>query len=136
MTDDGYVCINGRIKDMIIRGGENIYPREIEELLLTHEAIFDVNVVGVPDERLGEEIAACVILKKGVSETDDLRKSIINFCKGKISHYKIPKYILFMQDYPRTVTVKVQKNKLKLLATSLIQSESFHHQPKQQEITS
>lgn len=135
MDDHGYISINGRIKDMIIRGGENIYPREIEELLLTHEDILDVNVVGVPDDRMGEEIAACVIVKKGVTPSQQLKESIRLFCKGKISHYKIPKFVLFVQDYPRTVTVKVQKNKLKDIAASLIRGESAHQQ-KQQEITS
>ena len=123
MNEDGYVSINGRIKDMIIRGGENIYPREIEELLLTHEAILDVNVVGVNDERLGEEVAACVILKEGFNKSTELSESIRLFCKGKISHYKIPKYILFVQEFPTTVTFKVQKNKLKLIAESLIKEQ-------------
>ena len=121
MNDDGYVSINGRIKDMVIRGGENIYPREIEELLLTHEAVLDANVVGVTDERMGEELAACIILKSGLSGSEELKESIRSFCKGKISHFKIPRYILFVDDYPRTVTVKVQKNKLKDIAEQLIQ---------------
>lgn len=132
MNNDGYFSINGRIKDMIIRGGENIYPREIEDLLLAHQAILDVNVVGVPDDRMGEEIAACIILKKDFIQSDQLKESIRSFCKGKISHFKIPKYILFMQDYPRTVTVKIQKNKLKDIAASLIR-ETASHQQKQQE---
>lgn len=120
MNEDSCISINGRTKDMIIRGGENIYPREIEELLMCHEAILDVNVVGISDERMGEEVAACVILKNGFTASDDLKESIKCFCKEKIAHYKIPRYVLFVQDYPRTVTLKVQKNKLRSLAESMV----------------
>lgn len=123
MNEHGYLAITGRIKDMIIRGGENIYPREIEELILTHASVLDVNVVGVADDRMGEEIAACIILTKNTSPTESLKDEIKNFCKSKISHFKVPKYILFMQDYPRTVTIKVQKNKLQQIAQSLIKQE-------------
>lgn len=121
MNDDGYVSIVGRIKDMIIRGGENIYPREIEDFMLTHEVISDVNVCGVPDERLGEEICAFVILRPGVDlQEDQIKEQLISHCKGKIAHFKIPKYFFFVTDFPRTVTMKVQKHKLKEIACNFL----------------
>jgi fatty-acyl-CoA synthase len=110
MDENGYVKVTGRLKDMIIRGGENIYPREVEEFLYTHPAVMDVQVVGVPDERLGEEAAAFVILKEGSALTpDDLRA----FCDGKISRFKIPRYIEFVDAYPMTASGKIQKFKLR-----------------------
>jgi len=110
MADDGYVNIVGRIKDMIIRGGENIYPREIEEFLHNHPDIADVQVVGVPDERYGEEIMAWIIARNGATITaDDLRE----FSRGKIAHYKIPRYAATCREFPMTVTGKVQKHKLR-----------------------
>jgi len=110
MADDGYVKIVGRIKDMIIRGGENVYPREIEEFLYGHPAVADVQVVGVPDERFGEEIMAWVILREGATlDEDELR----DYCRGKIAHYKIPRYLAMCSDFPMTVTGKVQKHKLR-----------------------
>ena len=106
MDDEGYVRIVGRIKDMIIRGGENVYPREIEEFLYTHPKIRDVQVIGVPDARYGEEVMAWVILRDGMQATaEDIRA----FCNGQISHYKIPRYVKFVQEFPMTVTGKVQK---------------------------
>ncbi|MGC8660409.1 MAG: AMP-binding protein [Desulfomonilaceae bacterium] len=106
MDEDGYVKIVGRIKDMIIRGGENVYPREIEEFFYTHPDISDVQVVGVPDVKYGEEIMAWVKLKPGSTLTaEDLR----SFCKGKIAHYKVPRYFKFVDDFPMTVTGKIQK---------------------------
>ncbi|GHO52535.1 AMP-binding protein [Ktedonobacter robiniae] len=106
MDEEGYINIVGRIKDMIIRGGENIYPREIEEFLYTHPQVSDVQVIGVPDERYGEEIAAWVKLKPGESVSqEDLRA----FCLGKIAHYKIPRYIKFVDAYPMTISGKIQK---------------------------
>jgi fatty-acyl-CoA synthase len=106
MADDGYVNIVGRIKDMVIRGGENIYPREIEEFLYTHPAVADVQVIGVPDRRYGEELMAWVKLRPGESATaDELR----DFCRGRIAHFKVPRYIRFVDDFPMTVTGKVQK---------------------------
>ncbi|CAG2178289.1 unnamed protein product, partial [Oppiella nova] len=116
MDELGFISINGRLKDMIIRGGENIYPREIEDFLIKHDDVIDVQVVGIPDERMGEDLVAFVI-KKGDSslDTDSLR----DFCKGKISHFKIPKNIEFVADYPRTVTGKVEKYKLKQMAQKL-----------------
>jgi fatty-acyl-CoA synthase len=113
MQDDGYVRIVGRSKDMIIRGGENVYPREIEEFLYTHPAIADVQVVGVPDPKYGEEICAWVILHAGTEATDD---DVRAFCRGKIATYKIPRYIRFVDAFPTTVTGKVQKFRIRELA--------------------
>jgi fatty-acyl-CoA synthase len=106
MADDGYVNIVGRIKDMVIRGGENVYPREIEEFLYTHPAVADVQVIGVPDERYGEEFMAWIMLQPGASATDD---EIREFCRGRIAHFKIPRYVRFVDEFPMTVTGKVQK---------------------------
>jgi fatty-acyl-CoA synthase len=106
MDDEGYVNIVGRSKDMVIRGGENVYPREIEEFLYGHPAVLDVQVVGVPDERYGEELVAAVRLQPGVSATDE---ELRDFCRGRIAHYKVPRYVLFVEEYPMTVTGKVQK---------------------------
>jgi len=106
MDDEGYVNIVGRIKDMIIRGGENIYPREIEEFLYTHSKISDAQVIGVPDVKFGEEVMAWIKFKEGESATE---KELKNFCKGKIAHYKIPRYYKFTNDFPMTVTGKIRK---------------------------
>jgi len=110
MDDDGYVKIVGRLKDMIIRGGENVYPREIEEYLFTHPDIVDAQVIGVPDERFGEQIMAWVQTREGSNVTE---ADIIEFCKGRIAHYKVPRYVRFTDAYPMTVTGKIQKFKLK-----------------------
>ncbi|REB07823.1 AMP-binding protein [Sporosarcina sp. BI001-red] len=110
LDDDGYLDITGRMKDMVIRGGENIYPREVEEFLYTYPGVSDVQVVGVPDERYGEELMAWVIPKDGV-ELDE--KEIRAFCKGAISHHKIPRYIEFTDAYPMTASGKIQKYKLR-----------------------
>lgn len=106
MDEVGYLNIVGRIKDMIIRGGENVYPREIEEFLYTHPKISDVQVIGVPDAKYGEEIMAWVQLKAGESATSE---EIRAFCQGKIAHYKIPRYVKFVDSFPMTVTGKIQK---------------------------
>ena len=106
IDDEGYCNIVGRIKDLVIRGGENIYPREIEEFLYRHPKVQDVQVVGVPDTRFGEELCAWIILRAGEQATDD---DIRAFCKGEIAHYKIPRYIRFVEAFPMTVTGKVQK---------------------------
>jgi fatty-acyl-CoA synthase len=110
MDEQGYVKITGRAKDMVIRGGENIYPREIEEFLYGHEAVADVQVVGVPDERFGEELAAFVILREGGAATED---ELRDWCRGRIAHYKVPRYVRFVDDFPMTVTGKVQKFRLR-----------------------
>jgi fatty-acyl-CoA synthase len=106
MDDDGYLNIVGRIKDMIIRGGENIYPREIEEFLYTHPDVVDVQVIGVPDVRYGEEVMAWVKLRDGVETTGD---AIREYCRGRIAHYKIPRYVKLVDGFPMTVTGKVRK---------------------------
>ena len=106
MDEDGFISITGRIKDMIIRGGENIYPREIEEFLLTHSAISDVQVFGVSDEKYGEEVCAWIILKEGAQFSDDEVKS---YCKGNIAHYKVPRFVKFVDAFVMTVTGKAQK---------------------------
>ena len=103
---EGYGNIVGRLKDMVIRGGENVYPREIEEYLYRHPKVEDVAVVGVPDPKFGEEICAWVKLKPGESATEDEIKA---FCKGQIAHYKVPRYVRFVTEFPMTVTGKVQK---------------------------
>ena len=110
MDDEGYISIVGRSKDMVIRGGENIYPREVEEFLYTHPAISDVQVTGVPDEKFGEELVAWVILKEGEDLTEE---EIRAYCKGKITHFKIPRYIKFATAFPMTVTGKIQKFKMR-----------------------
>ena len=110
MDDEGYVNIVGRIKDLVIRGGENIYPREIEEFLYRHPAVQDVQVVGVPDAKYGEELCAWIITKPGQVVTAD---EIRDFCKGQIAHYKVPKYIQFVDAFPMTVTGKIQKFKIR-----------------------
>ncbi|MCD2370953.1 AMP-binding protein [Bacillus sp. BS3(2021)] len=110
MDEEGYCRITGRLKDMIIRGGENIYPREIEEFLYKHSNILDVQIVGVPDETFGEEISAWIKLKSGASMTADELKE---YCKGKIARYKIPRYIAFVEEFPMTASGKVQKFKLR-----------------------
>ena len=121
MADDGYVNIVGRIKDMVIRGGENVYPREIEEFLYSHPDIEDVQVIGVPDERYGEELMAWVKLRLGADVTDhDLR----DFCQGKIAHFKVPRYFKFVDQFPLTVTGKVQKFKMRDQAVEDLRSES------------
>ena len=106
MDEEGYVNIVGRLKDMVIRGGENVYPREIEEFLYSHPKIQDVQVIGVPDPRYGEEICAWIKLKAGQTATPE---EIREFCKGQIAHYKIPRYIEFVPEFPMTITGKIQK---------------------------
>ena len=106
IDDDGYCRIVGRIKDMVIRGGENIYPREIEEFLLTHPAIADAQVIGVPDEHYGEELCAWIIARPGAVL---LEEHVRSFCTGRIAHFKVPRHIHFVSEYPMTVTGKVQK---------------------------
>jgi fatty-acyl-CoA synthase len=107
MDEEGYVVIEGRIKDMVIRGGENIYPREIEEFLYTHPAIQDVQVIGVPDARYGEELMACIILKAGAERLDEA--AVAEFCRGRLAHYKIPRYVDVRESFPMTVSGKIRK---------------------------
>jgi fatty-acyl-CoA synthase len=107
MGDDGYLNIVGRIKDMVIRGGENVYPRELEEFLYGHPDIVDVQVVGVPDERYGEELCAWIRLREGADPITP--ESLREFCTGKLAHYKIPRYVYLADEFPMTVTGKVRK---------------------------
>lgn len=106
MNEDGYVRITGRIKDMIIRGGENIYPREIEEFLYTHPKVAEVQVFGVEDPKMGEEVCAWIQLVDGVTAGEE---EIRDFCRGQITHFKIPRYVRFVDEYPMTVTGKIRK---------------------------
>ncbi len=109
MAEDSYVNIVGRIKDMVIRGGENVYPREIEEYLYTHPAVADVQVIGVPDARYGEEIMAWVRLADGVDPATVTADDLRDFCRGQIAHFKIPRYIRFTHSFPMTITGKIRK---------------------------
>jgi len=124
MRDDGYVNIVGRLKDMIIRGGENIYPREIEEFLYTHPKVSDVQVIGVPDLKYGEEVCAWVRLREGQPATAD---EIRDYCRGKIATYKIPRYVHFTDEFPMTVTGKVQKFKMREISISELGLERVKH---------
>jgi fatty-acyl-CoA synthase len=110
MDADGYLKIVGRIKDMVIRGGENVYPREIEEFLYTHPAVADVQVVGVPDEKYGEELCAWLIVRDGHTITAE---DIKEFCAGRLAHFKVPRYVMVVEEFPMTVTGKVQKFKMR-----------------------
>ena len=113
MDDEGYLNIVGRIKDMILRGGENIYPREIEEFLYTHEAIADVQVIGVPSEKYGEEVMAWIKLKSDYAVTES---DLLNFCSKQIAQYKIPRYWQFVDGFPMTVTGKIRKIEMREMA--------------------
>ena len=107
MGEDGYVQITGRIKDMVIRGGENIYPREIEEFLYTHPDIVDAQVIGVPDARYGEELCAWIRMREGAEPLT--AEAVRDFATGKLAHYKIPRYVQIVDEFPMTVTGKVRK---------------------------
>jgi fatty-acyl-CoA synthase len=122
MDEDGYVNITGRIKDMVIRGGENVYPREIEEFLYSHPDIVDAQVIGVPDEKYGEELMAWVRLRPGVAglSAADLRE----FCNGKLAHYKIPRYVHVVDEFPMTVTGKVRKVEMRAAAVEILGLQS------------
>ncbi|MBC7963012.1 MAG: AMP-binding protein [Steroidobacteraceae bacterium] len=120
MDENGYCKITGRIKNMIIRGGENIYPREIEEFLYTHPKVSDIQVYGVPDRKFGEQVMAAIILKKGVEMSED---EVREFCKDRIATYKIPRYVKFVDGYPMTASGKIQKFKLREIAIKELQLE-------------
>ncbi len=109
----GYLNIVGRIKDMLIRGGENVYPREIEEVLYLHPAIAAAQVVGVPDARMGEEAMAFIIPREGMTVTED---EVRDFCRARLAHFKVPRHVRLTDAYPLTVTGKVQKFRLRELA--------------------
>ena len=110
IDEEGYCQIVGRSKDMVIRGGENIYPREVEEFLHRHPKIREVQVIGVPDEKFGEELCAVIILREGEILTE---MEVKDFCRGQIAHYKVPRYIRFVEEFPMTVTGKVMKYKIR-----------------------
>jgi fatty-acyl-CoA synthase len=121
MDAQGYVNISGRIKDMVIRGGENVYPREIEEFLYSHPDIADVQVVGVPDATYGEELMAWVVLKPGRGTLT--AQSVREFCAGQLSHYKIPRYVHVVDGFPMTVTGKVRQVEMREAAVQLLHLE-------------
>ena len=110
IDEQGYVRVVGRIKDMVIRGGENLYPREIEEFLYTHPEVADVQVIGVPDPRYGEELMAWIVLRPGSTASEE---TIREFCRGQIARHKVPRYVKFVDSFPLTVTGKVQKFKMR-----------------------
>jgi len=118
MDADGYVNITGRIKDMVIRGGENIYPREVEEFLYTHPDIVDAQVIGVPDEKYGEELMAWVRLRPGAEPLT--AEKLREFCKGKLAHFKIPRYVHIVDEFPMTVTGKVRKVQMREEAIEIL----------------
>jgi fatty-acyl-CoA synthase len=111
MDEAGYVSIVGRIKDMVIRGGENIYPREIEEFLYTHPDILDAQVIGVPDAKYGEEVMAWVKLRRGAEPLT--LAALREFCTGQLAHYKIPRYLKLVTEFPLTITGKVRKTEMR-----------------------
>ena len=119
MREDGYCTIVGRIKDMVIRGGENIYPREIEEFLHTHPDVEDVQVIGVPDERYGEELCAWLKLREGAEPLD--AAAVRAFCEGRLAHFKIPRYVLVVEEFPMTVTGKIRKVEMREETTRLLE---------------
>ena len=120
MDEDGYVSVTGRIKDMVIRGGENIYPREIEEFLYTHPDILDAQIVGVPDAKYGEELMAWIRMREGAEPLD--AESLRAFCTGKLAHYKIPRYVHVVDEFPMTVTGKVRKVEMREQARALLEA--------------
>ena len=119
--EDGYIKIIGRDKDMIIRGGENIYPREIEEYLNSHPNVADTQVIGVNDDFFGEEVCAWVKLREaGKTKAEDF----LTFCQGKIAHYKVPRYIRLVTEFPLTVTGKVRKNEMRHISNELLKKST------------
>jgi fatty-acyl-CoA synthase len=122
MDDDGYLSITGRIKDMVIRGGENIYPREVEEFLYTHPDILDAQVIGVPDAKYGEELMVWIRLRPGATPVTP--ESLREFCMGKLAHYKIPRYVHITDEFPMTVTGKVRKVEMRQKSTEILGLEA------------
>ncbi|MEV7211863.1 AMP-binding protein [Kitasatospora cineracea] len=121
MDEEGYLSITGRIKDMVIRGGENVYPREIEEFLYTHPDVLDVQVIGVPDAKYGEELMAWVRLREGAPPLT--AEAVRAFCAGRLAHFKIPRYVHVAEEFPMTVTGKVRKVEMRELATAILAGE-------------
>jgi fatty-acyl-CoA synthase len=128
MDDDGYVNITGRLKDMVIRGGENIYPREIEEFLYSHPDVLDAQVVGVPDPKFGEELVVWIRMQPGAKPlTAEVLRA---FCSGKLAHYKIPRYVHIVDEFPMTVTGKVRKVQMREESIKLLgleEADSVRH---------
>ena len=122
LDEDGYLEVVGRVKDVIIRGGENIYPKEIEDFLMTHPNILDVQIVGVNDENMGEEVVAVIIPQN--PEIDITKSDIIEFWHGKIAHYKIPRYLQIVTEYPLTATGKVKKNEIRDNLNKIMKEEN------------
>ena len=122
MDDEGYLNITGRIKDMVIRGGENVYPREIEEFLYTHPDVQDAQVIGVPDEKYGEELMVWVKMRDGATALT--AESLREFCTGKLAHYKIPRYVHIVDEFPMTVTGKIRKIEMRADSVKLLGLES------------
>ena len=122
MDEDGYLSITGRIKDMVIRGGENVYPREIEEFLYTHPDVLDAQVIGVPDERYGEELMAWVRMREGAEPLTV--EALREFCTGKLAHYKIPRYVHVVEEFPMTVTGKIRKVEMRQVSVELLGLQS------------
>jgi fatty-acyl-CoA synthase len=118
MDDEGYVNITGRIKDMVIRGGENIYPREIEEFLYSHPDIVDAAVIGVPDAKYGEELMVWLRMRPGVASLT--AESLREYCLGKLAHYKIPRYVHIVDEFPMTVTGKIRKVQMRSEAIDIL----------------
>jgi fatty-acyl-CoA synthase len=122
MDSDSYLNITGRIKDMVIRGGENIYPREIEEFLYTHPDVLDAQVIGVPDERYGEELCAWIRIRPGAEPLT--AEAVREFAAGKLAHYKIPRYVHIADDFPMTVTGKVRKVEMRERSVEILGLDS------------
>src|SRR3982750_3927765 len=122
MDDEGYLNITGRIKDMVIRGGENVYPREIEEFLYTHPDVLDAQVIGVPDARYGEELMAWVRMRDGAEPIT--AEALREFCSGRLAHCKIPRYVHIVDEFPMTVTGKIRKVEMREKAISLLGLET------------
>jgi fatty-acyl-CoA synthase len=118
MDEGGYLSIVGRIKDMVIRGGENVYPREVEEFLYTHPDIADVQVIGVPDPKYGEELMAWIVMRQGAGPLT--AEGVRAFCEGRLARYKVPRYVHVVDGFPMTVTGKVRKVEMRAEATQIL----------------
>jgi fatty-acyl-CoA synthase len=124
MDDGGYLSIVGRIKDMVIRGGENVYPREIEEFLYTHPDIADVQVIGVPDQKYGEELMAWIVMRPGAEPLTVA--GVRSFCEGQLAHYKVPRYVHVVDGFPMTVTGKIRKVEMRADAVEILGQADQH----------
>jgi len=133
MDDQGYVRITGRLKDMICRGGEKIFPREVEEFLFTHPKITEVSVIGVPDTYYGEQVMAWVKVKDGQTLTSD---EVRSFCSGRIMNYKIPHYVKLVEDFPKTVTGKIQKFRMRQISIEELDLGRLENKDREQEFSS